>query len=451
MTATVRDLIIVLETFLLGSLSMEHGLYILVMVASLYPLLRLHLHQQTEPHQPRETAWLKSILFLLARAFRSEDQAAEAWLDDGIAMEYAQDLCRDLDVLYEYLGLDSSDHTKSFFPKPPALLCTSRIDCVICPPGNGHRTLRRRTKVQTIWILDATFTWHNADLFIAQCPSCRADYYPDRVLYKGLDNSRCQKLECDANYLRVSKHGIWVHRKIAIAQEKALCRFHAGWSNFADWLNDTIGGKIRMTYHQTQRLYLEHFTRCLLVTHGKQNFASPANPSSRALAESIRGEIGCDGGILASAMHHGCMDCTHHKRYRVDLINEGVELNEAIDNVAELAVEGEAEVCSSHICGTIYERTTQNVPADINLPPEYLVQPAQQEAPPDGQHRGYVRMAVMDGKTITHRVGNSHVIPNPNTDLLNRFVPSTNATSPCITIGMVGSVKNIFSFGISVA
>jgi hypothetical protein len=198
MTATIQDLIIVLETSFPGSLSMEHGLYILVMVASLYPLLRLHLHQQTEPHQPCETVWLKSILFLLAHAFCSEDQAAEAWLDDGIAMEYAQDLCCDLDVLYKYLGLDSSDHTKSFFPKPPALLCTSQINC---PPRNGHHTLHCHTKVQTIWILDATFTWCNADLFIAQCPSCCADYYPDRVLYKGLDNSHCQKLECDADYL----------------------------------------------------------------------------------------------------------------------------------------------------------------------------------------------------------------------------------------------------------
>jgi hypothetical protein len=50
------------------------------------------------------------------------------------------------------------------------------------------------------------------------------------------------------------------------------------------------------------------------------------------------------------------MDCTHHKHYRVDFINEGVELNEAIDNVAELTIEGEAEVCSSHICGTIMNR-----------------------------------------------------------------------------------------------
>lgn len=30
--------------------------------------------------------------------------------------------------------------------------------------------------------------------------------------------------------------------------------------------------------------------------------------------------------------------------------------------------------------------------------------PQQQESPPDGEPRGYVRLAVMDGKTIPHRV-----------------------------------------------
>lgn len=33
-----------------------------------------------------------------------------------------------------------------------------------------------------------------------------------------------------------------------------------------------------------------------------------------------------------------------------------------------------------------------------------MEQPAQQVAPPAGGVRGYVRMAVMDGKTIGHRV-----------------------------------------------
>jgi hypothetical protein len=33
-------------------------------------------------------------------------------------------------------------------------------------------------------------------------------------------------------------------------------------------------------------------------------------------------------------MKHGCMDHTHQKRYRADLINEGAILYDAIDGVA---------------------------------------------------------------------------------------------------------------------
>lgn len=51
----------------------------------------------------------------------------------------------------------------------------------------------------------------------------------------------------------------------------------------------------------------------------------------------------------------------------------------------------------------------QNIPepvlaADADLPPEFLQQPPQEELPAEGVARGYVRMCVMDGKTLRHKV-----------------------------------------------
>ena len=37
---------------------------------------------------------------------------------------------------------------------------------------------------------------------------------------------------------------------------------------------------------------------------------------------------------MVNAMKHGCMDCTHRKRYRADLINKGAILDDAVDGVA---------------------------------------------------------------------------------------------------------------------
>ena len=76
---------------------------------------------------------------------------------------------------------------------------------------------------------------------------CKLDYYPDRITYRE-DNKRLQRLEYNAAYIQISKHSVWAHRKIAVAQENGLHRFHASWSNFADWINDTVTGDNKMTY-----------------------------------------------------------------------------------------------------------------------------------------------------------------------------------------------------------
>jgi hypothetical protein len=80
------------------------------------------------------------------------------------------------------------------------------------------------------------------------------------MTYRGADGERLQKLEFDAIYFCISKHGVWAHKRIALVQEKALIRFHAGWSNFADWINDTIKGENKMADWQSQRLFMEHFS-----------------------------------------------------------------------------------------------------------------------------------------------------------------------------------------------
>ncbi|KAJ6450131.1 hypothetical protein C8R47DRAFT_1204725 [Mycena vitilis] len=210
---------------------------------------------------------------------------------------------------------------------------------------------------------------------------CRADYFPDRVTYRDAQNGRLQRLELSTNYLRVSKHGIWVHREIALSQEHSLNRFHAGWSNFAEWVNDSTRSKRKLTYRQSQRLFVEHFSRRLLLFHARGNFTCEAHPSTRLLAAAVRATLGANGGVLDAAMKHGCTDCTHLKRYRSDLIAEGAILGGDQD-VAGMEPNAEA--------------------ADANNEP-VLVPPPQQDSPPPGQPRGYVRMAVMDGKTISHQ------------------------------------------------
>ncbi|KAK7002137.1 hypothetical protein R3P38DRAFT_3326656 [Favolaschia claudopus] len=160
--------------------------------------------------------------------------------------------------------------------------------------------------------------------------------------------------------------------------ESSVHRMHAGWSNLADLVNDFTGNQRKLTYRQSQQLFVEHFSRPLLLFHSRENFSCDAHPSTRSLAEAVRAEIGVNGGILESAMTHGCTNCTHLKRYRSDLAAAGANFGQA-QGVAGL----------------------ENEEIEMDPPPAgeaNFIPPPQQDSPPPGEPRGYVRLAVMDGK-----------------------------------------------------
>ncbi|KAJ7859830.1 hypothetical protein B0H14DRAFT_3863971 [Mycena olivaceomarginata] len=97
-------------------------------------------------------------------------------------------------------------------------------------------------------------------------------------------------------------------------------------------------------------------------------------------------------------MSHGCVECTHIKRYRSDLINEGVVLGADLDDVAGIAASAN-------------DNNAPELAADDGV--DQLGSPQQQAAPQAGTPRGYIRLAVMDGKTIQHRKCALHLCEGP--------------------------------------
>ncbi|KAJ7735904.1 hypothetical protein B0H16DRAFT_1764534 [Mycena metata] len=404
MPASVRQLIFILQLFFPAELAVQQAIYVLGVLISLYPLFRLHSNQLSEARrQSPRTGWKNTIRALITGAFCEEANGVEAW-PTGISMadEYADYICSDLEAFYTQLGLfnASAEDLSSFeFRRPRPVLTTTRLDCKFCPPGDRNLvpSLRRRRRdgSQTVWLLDASFQWLSADLVIAYCAKCRAEYYPDIITRPPGPGSshRSQELEYNAEYLRVSKSGIWVHRKIAVAQEKALNRFHSGWSNFADWVNDSTNDlNVKFTYRQSKRLFLEHFARRLLKAHDKADgFTCEAHASAESLATAVREVIGENGGFIPTAMSHGCMDCTHVKRYKSDLVREGAVLGGA----------GDGQIADSEAgpAAQIDPALLEQQPLPANLPPTL----AQQETPPDESPRGHIRLAVMDGKSLKYR------------------------------------------------
>ncbi|KAL7277984.1 hypothetical protein ACG7TL_007937 [Trametes sanguinea] len=332
------------------------------------------------------------LAFLQAAALADEGMED---IGEPIPGEVAGDIHTELRVVYEFLGIDpESDDPPLHPPLPPLILCTNRVECTRCSPNEARRSLRRRVDPQDVQVLTSDLKWRKARLLIGHCVVCKSDYYPDCYTYATPNSGRFQALEYSPSFLRISKHGLWADHKVALAQEHALVRFRAGWSNFADWLNDQLPNRPRITHRQSRRLFLEHFSRRLLIAHGKQElFSLPAHSTAAVLAESVRQELGVNGGVFPRAFDHGCAECTHTKRYHADLAQEGF-VAENGGNMAEVAGIAEEEVD-----GDVLEVQAAAAPVPEGVP----ALPANQQAPDPGQTRGYVRMAVMDGKTITHR------------------------------------------------
>ncbi|KAJ3766911.1 hypothetical protein FB446DRAFT_767253 [Lentinula raphanica] len=405
---TVRAVITFLEMYFPGNTSFETALLALWTLLGILPLLSFHRNQLREPRQPYNTAWMRSLADIVAEPLLSmADFVGHGWIDLEEVNECADSLVRDAETLFDLLNpeMDQELATRLGNLNAKPILCTTYRNCVLCTstPGNTDlATLRRRDKLVEVALLDQDLKWCQATLVVGHCRTCGADYFPDKIVFSS-DNPnglRQQKLIYDAQFLRISKHGIWVHRRIAFLQEQAVIHFHSGWSNFAGWLSNNIKSSGRpITYRQSKRLYIEHFSRRLLLFHRLSESAIlPSNTNSDTFAAHVRDLVGKDGGVIPSAMDHGCSDCTHAKRYSADLVEEGLLAadceTDAVAGAEDLEDFGIAQAPQAP------EPTLNaDIPASfLNGPP--AVQNIQQPDEP----RGYVRLAVMDGKSIGHRI-----------------------------------------------
>ena len=269
MPATVQDFILILNTFFPAYFPLTQALLIIFTIASLQQVFQYHTNQRTEPRQRNITAWLQAAAQILQAAYVPDN---DPYIDDDEAasrFQYVEDICGDLGPVFEMLGLSADEDLLSTLqPKPALILTSARRFCAFCPPQTRFRTLRLPTRPQAVRVLHRDFTWRKGLVLVGHCATCKSDYYPDRITYRGEVGERIQQLEYDATHLRISKHGLWVDRRIARTQENAVREFRAGWANFANWINSTVDEGPTITYRQSKRLFVEHFSRRLLVAHG---------------------------------------------------------------------------------------------------------------------------------------------------------------------------------------
>jgi hypothetical protein len=237
MPFTVRDLVYLLDSYFPLELPANEALYFIFALLVLYPLYLFHETQRHEPRQPTETGWKKAIRVILLQNGDRINSVFEDNIRVTLPEVYLPDIFRDVAWIYEFLG-----ETGDLFPVfkfPAKILVTTYHKCILCSSNQALRRMRKPP--MSIQVIEEDNLRYQTHLVVAECTNrcCRALYYPDRITFK-TPSGRKQKLLCDAKYLRISKIGLWVHRKIAYMQEHCVRCLHSGSSAFADFYNSSF-------------------------------------------------------------------------------------------------------------------------------------------------------------------------------------------------------------------
>lgn len=264
-----------------------------------------------------------------------------------------------------------------------------------------------------VTIYGADFKRSKAHLIVATCPKCKAYYYPDAIHclspreHNGdrARNQRDRKLLLDVDWYPVSRHGIWVHQNIAHMLHCSTKHLKSSWGKFTTFFNNTFfpgSENLGLTSEQVYHLYVEHFSRTLLQKHGDEaitNFSCLSNSAPNDTVQLILDVLGKDGGCTPGGKSHTCEECMHPKVY-----NENTVAPNPTDNQDMFRVAGINDETPSVGLHTLYLYVThlsyQIIPDDD--------QPSSNgdstRMPDETQSALFTRAAVMDGKTLVHRV-----------------------------------------------
>jgi hypothetical protein len=332
---TLRDLHLI-SGYLPDWLSVRRAFQILEMIAKLHPIFHLQQLQQQGTGQRGPTGWGNTIRSILSDTFAPETWGGgglDVWEDDNntpdINVETRQQLIAHAENILHLMEEDKalqvpSNIEKHLVTHPPKILLCPLQACIFEPcSANGITPTLHRESETRVRIIGPNYKEEYAYLVVSFCPKCDAHYYPHAITYFGGDHDltgarrqRSQRLLPNPEWYMVSRSGFWVHQALALLQHGAIRDFKATWMGFLQFFNKTFHTREDiMNDDQVHRLYAEHFSRILLQAHGKLDvFVTTSFASGRQLIEDVLKIIGENGGIVPGGKMHTCPECTHTKR-----------------------------------------------------------------------------------------------------------------------------------------
>jgi hypothetical protein len=137
-----------------------------------------------------------------------------------------------------------------------------------------------------------------------------------------------------AKYLRAGK-SLWVDRIFSRAVLNGIYSFHASSSAYSDFWNHSYARDMKLSRKQVWRVFVEESIRTI-ASSSSTDFSVHNGLAIKDVTKAAFQVLG-ESGILRSADHHQCAECTHAHKATADILTGddpagvvGVDENRAI-------------------------------------------------------------------------------------------------------------------------
>ena len=194
-----------------------------------------------------------------------------------------------------------------------------------------------------------------------------------------------------AKYLKAGK-SLWVDRVFSRAVLNGIYSFHASSSAYSDFWNHSYASNMTLSRKQVWRVFVEESIRTI-ASSSATDFSVRHGLAIKDITKAAFQVLG-ESGIIRSADHHQCAECTHAHKAIADMLTGddpagvvGVDENRAIPALA--GRDANLAIWDAQIAR---DRAADHAQMD-----NVLMDDRPDHAP--------VRMVVLDGIVMGHQVG----------------------------------------------
>ena len=143
--------------------------------------------------------------------------------------------------------------------------------------------------------------------------SCDHEYIPDS------DTPRASLAVYlnSAKYLKAGKT-LWVNRIFSKAVLNGIYSFHASSSAYAEFWNHSYAGQKKISRKQIWRVFVEESIRTI-ASSSTTDFSICSGSAIKEVTKAAFRVLG-ESGIIRSADHHQCSECTHAYKATADIL-----------------------------------------------------------------------------------------------------------------------------------